>query len=137
MLLESIAYRHLWVRLLMVALVFSFVAATVLQQTVLLALGLLLFAMSTFVLLFQQPHWRQWLRKLAPMGRMAPANWLAQVLVATALYYALEPRFGLLLGAAMPFAAFTVLQAVFSCRLLARGRTRPVDSTSHDLPQPA
>jgi len=137
MLLESIAYRHLWVRLLMAALVFSFVAATVLQQTALIALGLLLFAMSAFALLFQQPRWRQWLRKLAPMGRMTLANWLAQVLVATALFYALEPRLGLLLGVAMPFAAFPVLQAVLSCRLLARGRMRPVESTSHDLPQPA
>ena len=137
MLLESIAYRHLWVRLLMAALAFSFVAATVLQQTALIALGLLLFAMSAFVLLFQQPHWRQWLRKLAPMGRMTLANWLAQALVATALFYALEPRFGLLLGVAMPLAAFPVLQAVLSCRLLALGRMRPVVSTPHDLPQPA
>jgi uncharacterized membrane protein YeiB len=93
--------------------------------------------MSAFALLFQQPRWRQWLRKLAPMGRMTLANWLAQALVATALFYALEPRFGHLLGVAIPLAAFPVLQAALSCRLLARGRMRPVESTSHDLPQPA
>ncbi|WP_432726509.1 DUF418 domain-containing protein [Variovorax sp. W6] len=127
MLLESVAYRHLWVRLLKVSLAFSFATAALLHQAALLAPLLLVFGMAAFVLLFQQPLWRQRLRKLAPMGRMALANWLAQALVATALFYALEPRFGLLLGVAMPFAAFPVLQAVFSCRWLARPRTATVE----------
>lgn len=123
MLNESVAYRHLWVRLLMAALAISLVAIT-LQQG--LVPALLPFCIASFVLLFQQPRLRRWLGKLTPMGRMAPANYLVQVLFALGFFLALEPRFGLLPGVVVPAVAIAMLQAVFSCRWLARYRSRSI-----------
>ncbi|MGJ7488740.1 DUF418 domain-containing protein, partial [Variovorax sp. LT2P21] len=93
------------------------------------ALGL--FCMAAFVLLFQQTRWRHWLRKLAPMGRMALTNWLAQALLGLGLFYALGPSFGFLLSIA-------VLQAMLSCWWLARWSSRQAGrlNTARPLRQP-
>jgi len=133
MLLESVAYRRLWVRLLKTTAVTGILAALLLQRLAPLAAALFICCMAAFVLLFQQARWRQWLRKLAPMGCIALTNWLLQVLAATVLFHALEPRFGLLLGVALPFAALPALQAVLSCRWLARTRRVPVAPVWHGL----
>jgi uncharacterized protein len=42
---------------------------------------------SAFALLWQQPHWQRRLLVLAPVGRMALSNYLAQSLIAAALFY--------------------------------------------------
>lgn len=128
MLRDSVAYRHLWIRLLMAALAISLVAIALPHGVAPLAPAVLLLScIAAFVLLFQQRRWRQWLCKLAPMGRMSLANYLVQALFVLGLFHALEPRFGLLLGVSVPGVALAMLQAVFSCRWLARSRLmRPV-----------
>ncbi|HEX7865272.1 MAG TPA: DUF418 domain-containing protein [Variovorax sp.] len=122
MLKESVAYRHLWVRLLQAALAIGLVAIALPQDIAPLAPALFPLCIAAFVLMFQQPRWRRWLCKLAPMGRMASVNYFVQVLFVLGLFHALEPRFGLMLGVAAPGVAIAMLQAVFSCRWLARSR---------------
>ncbi|MET3183922.1 UNVERIFIED_ORG: putative membrane protein YeiB [Variovorax guangxiensis] len=126
MLKESVAYRHLWARLLQAALAVSLVAIALPQGMAPITPALFAFCIAAFVLVFQQPRLRRWLCKLTPMGRMASANYLVQVLFVLGLFHVLEPRFGLLLGVAVPCVATALLQAVFSCLWLARSRSRSV-----------
>ncbi|NVM91286.1 putative membrane protein YeiB [Variovorax sp. SG517] len=122
MLKESVAYRHLWVRLLQASLAAGLVAVALPQGGAPLVLALFAICIAAFVLMFQQLRWRRWLRKLSPMGCIWSANYLVQVLFVLGLFHVLEPRFGLLLGVAVPSVAIAVLQAVFSCMWLARSR---------------
>lgn len=139
MLRESVAYRHYWVRLLVATLAFGLVAAALPMSTgtgsnvgmrlrELLPLAQGLFCTAAFVLLFQQPRWRRWLRKLAPMGRMALTNGLVQAAIGLSLFYGSGPRLDLE-GLVMFGAAISVLQAVFSCWWLARPRFGPLMRT--------
>jgi uncharacterized protein len=169
---ESVAHRRFWLRLLAVSLAVS-LAATVLlllrdhdavgalgpaggwlrggdagknatrllRHTAPLAQGL--FYMAAFVLLFQRPAWRHWLRKLAPVGRMALTHYLAQTLFGLGLFYGvglgIGPRFGLVAVAVCSVALFA-LQAWFSCWWLARFRFGPAEwlwrSLVYGKPQP-
>jgi len=122
MLLESVAYRHCWIRLFKAALAGAVVMGVTLKQPVPLAAALFTCCLAAFVMLFQRSQWRRVLIKLAPMGRLAMLNWLVQLLAATLLFHALEPRFGFPVVVALCFAALPVLQATLSCRWLARGK---------------
>nr|WP_307774151.1 DUF418 domain-containing protein [Luteimonas salinisoli] len=93
-------------------------------------LNLALFYLSAFVLAFQRPAWRTGLAWLAPVGRMALTNYLAQTAVAIALFYGvglgLGPRFGM---AGVCIAALVVfpLQAVASAWWLRWFRFGPLE----------
>ncbi|SDY25961.1 uncharacterized protein SAMN04487939_101509 [Lysobacter sp. yr284] len=83
-----------------------------------------------FVLLFQHPRARRWLGWLAPVGRMALSNYLAQTALGLALFYGvgagLGPRYGLA-GVLAAFAAVFAAQAVFSHCWLRRFRYGPLE----------
>jgi len=165
---ESVAKRRFWVRLLRASLVVSVVAsvllalgdhdstgavgswlqggigsiaAQLLREAAPLAQGL--FYMAAFVLLFQRAAWRHWLRKLAPMGRMALTNYLAQTLFGIGLFYGvglgIGPQFGLV-GIAVAGVGIFALQALFSCWWLGRFRFGPAEwvwrSLVYGKPQP-
>jgi len=166
---RSVEYRHFWHRLLYASLATSLVAtvllllrdhhatgivagwlqggdagktvARLLRHIAPLAQGV--FYMAAFVLLFQRAAWRHWLRKLAPMGRMALTNYLAQTLFGLGLFYGIGlgigPKLGLVGVAACSIAIFA-LQAVFSCWWLARFRFGPAEwlwrSLVYGRPQP-
>lgn len=166
---ESVAHRRFWVRLLVASLAVSLVATVLLllrdhhaagavggwlrggdagktvtrllRHTAPLAQGV--FYMAAFVLLFQRATWRHWLRKLAPMGRMALTHYLAQTLFGLGLFYGIGlgigPRFGLVAVGACSVAIFA-LQAWFSCWWLARFRFGPAEwlwrSLVYGKPQP-
>ncbi|QNK68513.1 DUF418 domain-containing protein [Variovorax sp. PAMC26660] len=152
---ESIAHRRFWVRLLAASLAVSVVATVLLllrdHGTTGMAAGWLrsdvgnvvtrllrhlaplaqgLFYMAAFVLLFQRAAWRHWLRKLAPTGRMALTNYLAQTLFGLGLFYGIGlgagPRFGLVGVVACSVVIFG-LQAAFSCWWLTRFRFGPAE----------
>jgi uncharacterized protein len=103
-------------------------ATRLLRELAPLAQGV--FYMAAFVLLFQHAAWRHWLRKLAPMGRMALTNYLAQTLFGLGLFYGiglgLGPQFGIV-GVVICGAAIFALQALFSCWWLARFRFGPAE----------
>lgn len=166
---RSLEYRHFWRRLLYASLATSLVATVLLllrdhnaagtvaewlrggdvgktvtrllRHIAPLAQGV--FYMAAFVLLFQRAAWRHWLRKLAPMGRMALTNYLAQTLFGLGLFYGIGlgigPRLGLVGIAACSIAIFA-LQAAFSCWWLARFRFGPAEwlwrSLVYGKPQP-
>ncbi|WP_455342663.1 DUF418 domain-containing protein [Variovorax durovernensis] len=165
---ESVAHRRFWVRLLRASFGVSVIAGTLLvlrnyhgtgtaaswlhdgaglvlarllREIARLAQGL--FCMAGFVLLFQQAAWRRWLRKLAPMGRMALTNFLGQTLFGLGLFYGIGlgpgPQFGLA-DAALAALAIFGLQALFSCWWLGRFRFGPAEWVWHSLvrgePQP-
>jgi uncharacterized protein len=165
---ESVAHRRFWVRLLRASFGVSVVASVLLvlrdynstgvvavwlqdgaglvatrllREIAPLAQGV--FYMAGFVLLFQQAAWRHWLRKLAPMGRMALTNYLAQTLLGLGLFYGiglgLGPQFGLA-GVALAGLAIFGLQALFSCWWLGRFRFGPAEwvwrSLVYGKPQP-
>jgi uncharacterized protein len=122
---ESIAHRRFWVRLLAAAFACSLLALLLpsLHHAAPLAQGV--FCMAAFVLLFQRAGWRHWLRKLAPAGRMALGNCLAQMLFGLGLFYGIGPGFGLQFGpVSVVFCGIAIfaLQAAFSCRWLARSQ---------------
>lgn len=50
-------------------------------------LGMGLAYAAGFALLFLRPGWQRWLRRLAPVGRMALSQYLAQTVVCLALFY--------------------------------------------------
>lgn len=93
-----------------------------------LAMGLLY--LSGFVLLFRRAEWRRWLGGLAPLGRMALTHYLAQTVIAIALFYgvglALGPRFGLI-GTLVACVLIFGAQIVASRWWLARFRFGPAE----------
>lgn len=93
-------------------------------------LNLALFYLSAFVLLFQRPAWRARLGLLAPVGRMALTNYLAQTVVAIALFYGvglgIGPRFGMV-GVCVATLAIFPLQLAASAWWLRRYRFGPLE----------
>lgn len=93
-------------------------------------LNLALFYLSAFVLLFQRPAWRARLGLLAPVGRMALTNYLAQTVVAIALFYGvglgIGPRFGMV-GVCVATLALFPLQLAASAWWLRRYRFGPLE----------
>ncbi|MCR6476677.1 DUF418 domain-containing protein [Variovorax sp. ZS18.2.2] len=140
---ESVAHRRFWQRLLyagfavnLIAVVGASIAPT-LRDVALLAQGA--FFAAAFVLLFQRASWRRWLLKLAPAGRMALTNGLAQALLTLCILHGtglhLDPVSLVVFGIAI-FA----LQAASSCWWLARYNAGPAEWLCHSLvsgkPQP-
>jgi uncharacterized protein len=103
------------------------VAMRMLNRAVGLILGL--GYMAGFVVLFGGPG-RRALQALAPVGRMALSNYLAQTLVAIGLFYGIAlgigPRFGLL-GVVVVWLLVFAAQMVLSHAWLARYRFGPVE----------
>ncbi|QDH70316.1 DUF418 domain-containing protein [Marilutibacter alkalisoli] len=93
-------------------------------------LNLALFYLSAFVLLFQRPAWRRRLAWFAPIGRMALTHYLAQTVLAIALFYGvglgIGPRYGM---AGVCVAALTIfpLQAAAGAWWLQRYRFGPAE----------
>jgi len=85
---------------------------------------------AAFVLLFQRPRARRWLAWLAPVGRMALSNYLAQTVFGLALFYGiglgLGPRYGLA-GALAAFVAIFAVQTALSHWWLRRMRYGPLE----------
>ena len=85
---------------------------------------------AAFVLLFQQPRARRWLAWLAPVGRMALSNYLAQTVFGLALFYGiglgLGPRYGLI-GVLAAFALVFAAQTALSHWWLRRFRYGPLE----------
>lgn len=85
---------------------------------------------AAFVLLFQQPRARRWLAWLAPVGRMALSNYLAQTAFGLALFYGiglgLGPRYGLC-GVLAAFVAVFAAQTALSHWWLRRFRYGPLE----------
>lgn len=94
--------------------------------TLLLGLGY----MAGVVWLFGQPRGRQALQPLAPVGRMALSNYLAQTVVAIAVFYGvglgLGPRFGLV-GVGVAWVLLFAAQVAASRWWLARFRFGPAE----------
>ncbi|EPX60489.1 hypothetical protein D187_001976 [Cystobacter fuscus DSM 2262] len=93
-------------------------------------LGLAAFYASGLVLLFQRERWQRRLRVLAPVGRMALTNYLAQSVLSLLMYYG----FGLgLMGRVGPAASIALTLAVFAVQVafshvwLARFRFGPAE----------
>ena len=93
-----------------------------------LAMGLLYLA--GFVLLFRRAAWARALGLLAPLGRMALTNYLAQTVIAVGLFYGvglgIGPRFGLV-GTLVFCVLILVAQIVASRWWLARYRFGPAE----------
>lgn len=93
-----------------------------------LAMGLLYLA--GFVLVFRRAAWGRALGLLAPLGRMALTNYLAQTVIAVGLFYGvglgIGPRFGLL-GTLVFCVLILVAQIVASRWWLARFRFGPAE----------
>ncbi|QWP74838.1 DUF418 domain-containing protein [Lysobacter sp. K5869] len=85
---------------------------------------------AAFVLLFQHPRARRGLAWLAPVGRMALTNYLAQTAFGLALFYGiglgLGPRYGLY-GALAAFAPIFAAQTALSHWWLRRFRYGPLE----------
>ncbi len=103
-------------------------AMRLLRNAAPLSLGLAYLA--AFVLLFDQPAWRRWLQGLAPVGRMALSNYLAQTVLAIGLFYGvgagLGPRFGLA-GMLLAWTVIFALQLALSHWWLARFQFGPME----------
>jgi uncharacterized protein len=86
--------------------------------------------MAAFVLLFRIAAIQRWLVWLAPVGRMALSNYLAQSVCGVALFYGvglgIGPRFGML-GIVTATALIFVLQALVSACWLRHFRFGPVE----------
>lgn len=140
---ESVGHRRFWRCILCVSFAVNLIATTgtsaalALQHVALLAQGA--FFTAVFVLLFQRAAWRRWLLKLAPAGRMALTNGLAQALLTLCILHGsglhLDPASLVVFGIAI-FA----LQAASSCWWLARYNAGPAEWLCHSLvsgkPQP-
>jgi uncharacterized membrane protein YeiB len=140
---ESVAHRRFWRRILCAGFAVNLIATTgtsaapALHNIALLAQGA--FFTAAFVLLFQRAAWRRWLLKLAPAGRMALTNGLAQALLTLCVLHGsglhLDPASLMVFGIAI-FA----LQAASSCWWLARYNAGPAEWLCHSLvsgkPQP-
>ncbi|MDT8440020.1 MAG: DUF418 domain-containing protein, partial [Wenzhouxiangellaceae bacterium] len=92
--------------------------------------ALMLFYVSTIVLLWQRPAWQERLAPLAPVGRMALTNYLLQSVAGTLVFYGyglglinrIGPTTGFLLS-----LGFFLLQVRFSRWWLARFRFGPAE----------
>ena len=83
-----------------------------------------------FILVFQHPRVRAWLQVLAPFGRMALTNYLAQSVLGIALFYGIGLGIGPRFGVAGWLAAWLVILAaqMWSSRWwLARYRYGPME----------
>lgn len=83
-----------------------------------------------FLLLFQSARWRAGLQRLAPVGRMALTNYLAQSLLGIILFYGVGLGIGPRFGVAGWWAAWIVIfgaQAWGSRLWLARFRYGPAE----------
>lgn len=93
-----------------------------------LALGL--GYMAAFVTLFRAPGMHRWLRPLAPVGRMALSNYLAQSLIGIALFYGvglgIGPRHGMV-GVTVAWLPLFAAQIACSRWWLARYRFGPAE----------
>lgn len=86
--------------------------------------------LSAFVLVFRIPAWQRRLAWLAPVGRMALTNYLAQTLVAIGLFYGIGLGIGPSLGLVGVVAAAVgifVAQAIASAWWLRRYRFGPME----------
>lgn len=140
---ESVAHRRFWRGILCASFAVNLIAtagtsaAPALRDVAPLAQGA--FFAAAFVLLFQRAAWRPWLLKLAPAGRMALTNSLAQALLALCILHGsglhLDPASLVVFGIAI-FA----LQAASSCWWMARYNAGPAEWLCHSLvsgkPQP-
>jgi uncharacterized protein len=93
-------------------------------------LGLAAFYVSGFTLLFQRPTWQRLLSVLAPVGRMALTNYLAQTAISLLLFYG----YGLgLIGTLGPKALLSIPLGIFILQIgvshlwLARFRFGPAE----------
>jgi uncharacterized protein len=93
-------------------------------------LGMGLAYAAGFALLFLHPGWQRWLRLLAPVGRMALSNYLAQTVVCLGLFYGIGLGLGSSGGYAMRLAVWALLfgaQIALSHWWLARFRLGPLE----------
>lgn len=93
-------------------------------------LGMGLAYAAGFALLFLRPGWQRWLRRLAPLGRMALSNYLIQTVVCLALFYGIGLGIGSSGGYAtrlLVWASLLGLQMALSHWWLARFRLGPVE----------
>jgi uncharacterized membrane protein YeiB len=114
---ESIAHRRFWRYLLCVSLGIGLIAtmrADAANAALLAWVAWVAFFAAAFVLLFQQAAWRRWLQKLAPTGRMALTNFLAQTLLGLCLMHGTSLQFDLA-SLLLCGAAIFALQAMASC----------------------
>ncbi|MBJ2159926.1 DUF418 domain-containing protein [Variovorax sp. IB41] len=132
---ESIAHRRFWRYLLCVSLGIGLIATmrTDAAHAALLAwVAWVAFFAAAFVLLFQQAAWRRWLQKLAPTGRMALTNFLAQALLGLCLVHGTSLQLDLA-SLLLCGAAIFALQAMASCWWMARHNAGPVEWLGHSL----
>lgn len=79
-------------------------------------IGMGMFYVSAMTLLFQRPAWRRALSALAPAGRMALTNYLAQTVIALLIFYG----FGLgLMGKVGTAAGLGMIAGLFAVQMLA------------------
>lgn len=93
-------------------------------------LGMGLGYAAGFVLLFLRPDWQRWLRRLAPVGRMALSNYLAQTVVCLTLFYGIGLGIGSSGGYGTRLLVWALLfsaQIVASHAWLARFKLGPVE----------
>jgi uncharacterized membrane protein YeiB len=132
---ESIAHRRFWRYLLCVSLGIGLIAtmrADAANAALLAWVAWVAFFAAAFVLLFQQAAWRRWLQKLAPTGRMALTNFLAQTLLGLCLMHGTSLQFDLA-SLLLCGAAIFALQAMASCWWMARHNAGPVEWLGHSL----
>lgn len=93
-------------------------------------LGMGLGYAAGFALLFLRPGWQRWLRWLAPVGRMALSNYLAQTVICLALFYGVGLGIGSSGGYWTRLLVWTLLfgaQIVASHAWLARFKLGPME----------
>jgi uncharacterized protein len=93
-------------------------------------LGMGLAYAAGFALLFVRPGWQRWLRRLAPVGRMALSHYLAQTVICVWLFYGIGLGIGTTGGYATRLLVWALLfgaQMAMSQWWLARFRLGPVE----------
>jgi uncharacterized protein len=93
-------------------------------------LGMGLAYAAGFALLFLRPGWQRWLRLLAPVGRMALSNYLAQTVICVWLFYGIGLGIGAAGGYATRLLVWALLfgaQMALSHAWLARFRLGPME----------
>jgi uncharacterized membrane protein YeiB len=129
---ESIAHRRFWRYLLCVSLGIGSIATLRTDAANAAWVAWAAFFAAAFVLLFQQAAWRRWLQKLAPTGRMALTNFLAQALLGMCLMHGASLQLDLA-SLVLCGAAIFALQAMASCWWMARHNAGPVEWLGHSL----